>query len=257
MLRLCSYFSLLLQAYSTICTDSVLSWKNHQTRAKITNGTNKVSRQHDHTLLVLPRIVSESKKKLEQYLDSTGGSPDENGSAHNECPETEIIALDGGWGWFIVLASFMMHVIGGYYNQQLGITESEFVIAVWGIDYTFGMFLGEFMETFSTNRTSTSMVASIQMGVTLFVGPVVADLVDKYGCRASAIAGSIIAATNIIISGAAPNIAILYITAGFFTGNLSNFYSWLQSNCLQYIPSDRAGFWLHLPTSRSWCGNLL
>ena len=81
------------------------------------------------------------------------------------------------------------------------------------------MFLGEFMEIFGTTRSTTSMIASIQMGVTFFVGPIVADLVKKFGCRKVAISGSIIAATSIIISGAAPNIATLYISAGFFTGN--------------------------------------
>ena len=76
------------------------------------------------------------------------------------------------------------------------------------------------METFGTTRSTTSMIASIQMGVTVFVGPIVADLVDRFGCRESVVAGSIIAATSIIISGVASNIATLYITAGLFTGNL-------------------------------------
>ena len=116
---------------------------------------------------------------------------------------------------------FFLYAIHGWVLKSWSsITNSEYVIAVWGIDLTFGMFLGDFMKTFGTTRTTTSMIASIQMGVTLFVGPIVADLVDKFGSRESAIAGSIIAGTCIIISGAAPNIATLYITAGFFTGNL-------------------------------------
>ena len=85
------------------------------------------------------------------------------------------------------------------------------------------MFLGEFMETFRSTRSATSMIASIQMGVTLLVGPIAANLVGRFGCREISIAGSIIAAMSIIISGVAPNITTLYITAGFFTGNLYNF----------------------------------
>ena len=75
------------------------------------------------------------------------------------------------------------------------------------------------METFGTNRATTSMIASIQMGATYAVGPIAADLVNRFGCRLIAISGSIIAATSIIISGVAPNVVTLYITAGFFTGN--------------------------------------
>ena len=82
------------------------------------------------------------------------------------------------------------------------------------------MFLGEFMETYGASRSVTSMIGSIQIGVTLLVGPIAADLVKTYGCRAIAIAGSIISATSIIISGIAPNIATLFITTGLFTGNL-------------------------------------
>ena len=82
------------------------------------------------------------------------------------------------------------------------------------------MFLGEFMKTFNTSRSATSMIGSIQIGVTHFVGPIAAVLVDRYGCRVIAIAGSVISAASIIISGVAPNIATLFLTAGLFTGNL-------------------------------------
>ena len=91
--------------------------------------------------------------------------------------------------------------------------------AVWGIAYTNGMFLGMFMETFGTNRATTSLIGSIQMGSTYAVGPIAADLVSRFGCLPIAISGSIIAATSIILSGVAPNLVTLYITAGFFAGN--------------------------------------
>ena len=100
------------------------------------------------------------------------------------------------------------------------VTNSEYVFVVFGICYTFGMFLGNIMETFGTSRSATSMIGSIQIGVTYLVGPIAADLVNRFGCRVIAIAGSIISATSIIISGVAPNIATLFITTGFFTGNL-------------------------------------
>ena len=117
------------------------------------------------------------------------------------------------------------------------------------------MFLGDFMETFGTTRSATSMIASTQMGVTNIVGPIAAYLVKRFGCREIAIAGSTIAATSIIVSGAAPNLATLYITAGLFTGNLCNLN--LVETQIVYIYSYRCGFWLHLPTSHCCCGNLL
>ena len=76
------------------------------------------------------------------------------------------------------------------------------------------------METFGTSRSVTSMIGSIQIGVSHIMGPIAAGLVNRFGCRVTAIAGCIISATSIIISGIAPNIATLFITTGLFTGNL-------------------------------------
>ena len=118
-----------------------------------------------------------------------------------------------------ILDTFHWLVVKTFMYNKIRICTA---LVVFGITYTFGMFLGEFMKTFDSTRTTTSMIASIQMGVTFFVGPIAAYLVRRFSCREIAIAGSIIAATSIIISGVAPNIATLYITAGFFTGNLCN-----------------------------------
>ena len=56
------------------------------------------------------------------------------------------------------------------------------------------------------------------MGVSLCVGPIAASLVKKFGCRKITIFGSMVAATGLIISGFARNIATLYASAGFCTG---------------------------------------
>ena len=83
-----------------------------------------------------------------------------------------------------------------------------------GIIYTFGIFLSEFMETFGTDQA----VTSTQMGVLYLVGPIGAYLVDKVGCCKTAITGSILASTGLIISGVSPNFATLCSTAGFLSG---------------------------------------
>ena len=93
-------------------------------------------------------------------------------------------------------------------------------ISVWGVAYSFGIFLNGLMETFTTSYSSTSIISSVQMGVSLSVGPIAASLVKKFGCRKITILGSTVAATGLIISGFARNIATLYISAGFCTGNL-------------------------------------
>ena len=51
-------------------------------------------------------------------METKEGEDDESGniqdSFHSMIPELDLITPDGGWGWFIVFASFLMQVIGGY-----------------------------------------------------------------------------------------------------------------------------------------------
>ena len=90
---------------------------------------------------------------------------------------------------------------------------------VLGVSQSFGIFLGEFMETFGTDHGTTTMVQSIQWGLIYIVGPLAAYLLGQFSCRGVAIVGSILAAFGLMISSIVPNIVSLFITAGFVTGN--------------------------------------
>ena len=90
--------------------------------------------------------------------------------------------------------------------------------------FTFGIFLNGLMKTFSTSYSSTSVIASVQMGVSLCVGPIAAGLVKKFGCSRITIVGSVFAATGLIISRFAQNIVVLYISAGLCTGNVQMYF---------------------------------
>ena len=59
---------------------------------------------------------------------------------------------DGGWGWVVVFASFMIHVIAD------------------GVTYTFGIFYYEILKAYGTSNAMTSWVASIMTGTTYCVG---------------------------------------------------------------------------------------
>jgi uncharacterized membrane protein len=59
---------------------------------------------------------------------------------------------DGGWGWVVVFSSFVIHVL------------------IDGIKYSFGIMFIELMESFGENKSKTSWVMSIQIGVMLLSG---------------------------------------------------------------------------------------
>ena len=59
---------------------------------------------------------------------------------------------DGGYGWVIVIAAFINHVI------------------VDGITFTFGIFSSEFQEYFGATTSQTSLVGSLLAGCYLLTG---------------------------------------------------------------------------------------
>ena len=59
---------------------------------------------------------------------------------------------DGGWGWLVVLSSFMIHVIAD------------------GIVYSFGVFLTELVDYFNAGRGEITWVGSLQPAITFTVG---------------------------------------------------------------------------------------
>lgn len=63
-------------------------------------------------------------------------------------------APDGGWGWFIVLSSFLL--------QALTI----------GITYTFGVIFVKFMDVFGADEATTSWIGSIQPCLLYLTGKV-------------------------------------------------------------------------------------
>ncbi|KAG5683471.1 hypothetical protein PVAND_012749 [Polypedilum vanderplanki] len=123
-------------------------------------------------------------KKQDDSLDQRSKHPD----------------IDGGWGWWVVFASFAIHIV----------TD--------GVTYTLGIFYVEWLDYFNSGKAETSWIASILVGVTLCSGPISSGFVNKYGCRAVTIAGTIIAGVCLILSVFAKNVFTLYITIGFGCG---------------------------------------
>lgn len=118
----------------------------------------------------------------------------------NEDDNEEPVAPDGGWGWVVVAASFLIHVIAD------------------GIVYSFGIYYIEFLDYYHGGRGETAWIGSLVPGITYSVGPLASALTNKYGCRSVTIAGSIIATTGFFISYFAPNLGFLYFSIGITSG---------------------------------------
>uniref|UniRef100_A0AC35U2J7 MFS domain-containing protein n=1 Tax=Rhabditophanes sp. KR3021 TaxID=114890 RepID=A0AC35U2J7_9BILA len=110
------------------------------------------------------------------------------------------IALDGGWGYMVILGSFAIHVIAD------------------GIVYAFGVMAKALMETFQVSNAQVSIIVSLLVGITLASGPVASGVTNKYGCRITTIVGAFIASIGLFAASFATNIYYVMVFAGAVTG---------------------------------------
>ncbi|KAI8480519.1 hypothetical protein Bbelb_417550 [Branchiostoma belcheri] len=115
---------------------------------------------------------------------------------------------DGGWGWVVVLSTFLVHVIA------LGSVKS------------LGVFYAEFREVFHESAGNTSFISSVFVAIVLMCSPIASALSNLTSCRAVVMAGGVISAVGLGISFFAQNIVHLVITIGLVTGfGMSLMYS--------------------------------
>ncbi|KAL6478955.1 hypothetical protein MHYP_G00123880 [Metynnis hypsauchen] len=107
---------------------------------------------------------------------------------------------DGGYGWFIVLATFLV----------FGLT--------FGVIKSFGVFYVEIHRYFATTATGTSWITSISIATVHIGAPVGAAMSACVGHRAVVMLGGLLSSVGMVAGAYAQNLLQLYITVGFLTG---------------------------------------
>ncbi|CAH8669394.1 unnamed protein product [Dicrocoelium dendriticum] len=95
---------------------------------------------------------------------------------------------DGGWGWFIVLGSFMC------------------MFLVDGVCFSYGIFLSELEATFGASKMQMTLAGSLLTGCYFMVGPLVSGLMNRFGARKLVVIGSIVSSAAIFCSSFATNV---------------------------------------------------
>ena len=102
---------------------------------------------------------------------SPAATDTDTNTSHGDTGALSAPPPDGGWGWFVVLASFMIHIIGeGLPGQRSDITHT--FVSADGITYSFGVFLVALIKELDADRGATSLIPSILVGVTLGSGKI-------------------------------------------------------------------------------------
>lgn len=133
-------------------------------------------------------------------ISVSGSSSGSSSSDDEELSLAEARPPDGGWGWVVVFASFMVNLIAD------------------GITFSFGVFFPHFLEYFGEGKGKTAWIAGIFMAMPLLSGPIASFLTDRYGCRRMTIFGSVLAAAGFVISAFVDNMETLFLTFGIMAG---------------------------------------
>lgn len=107
---------------------------------------------------------------------------------------------DGGWGWAVVAASFIAHMIAD------------------GCSFSFGIMYAELLDYFNEGRAVTAWVNSLYVSFPLLAGPLAGAVTSRYGCRTATILGGLMAGVGYVLSFFATEIWMLYITLGLMAG---------------------------------------
>lgn len=107
---------------------------------------------------------------------------------------------DGGFGWVIVFASFIISVI------------------IDGIAFSFGLIFTELLNYFEESKTKTAWIGAFHLSVPLLAGPIISNMVDRYGCRVMTIIGGLISAVGFVLSAMSNSVEMLYLSFGLISG---------------------------------------
>ncbi|KAK3107836.1 hypothetical protein FSP39_023223 [Pinctada imbricata] len=119
--------------------------------------------------------------------------PEKEARPKSKCP-------DGGWGWMIVVASFVCNMI------------------VQGICLTGGVYVKEILTHYGADPERKTLILSLLLGFCLLAGPVVGALSNRFGFRRVTIIGSVMTSIALLIGTNSPSIEIVIVILGIAGG---------------------------------------
>ncbi|KAJ8396023.1 hypothetical protein AAFF_G00025550 [Aldrovandia affinis] len=115
-------------------------------------------------------------------------------------PPSPVKALDGGWGWIIVVVSFMAQFLA------------------YGSPQSVGVLYPEWLDAFQEGKGLTAWVGSLVSGVGLIASPICSACVVNFGARPVTIFSGVMVAGGLMLSAFAPNVQFLIFSYGIVVG---------------------------------------
>ncbi|KAK2885178.1 solute carrier family 16 member 6b isoform X2 [Channa argus] len=125
-------------------------------------------------------------------------------------PNVYPVVPDGGWGWAVAVAFFLVEV------------------CTYGIIKILGIFLQDLIGEFGESNSRVSWVISICIFIFNFTAPLSTILCNRFGCRPVVVIGGFLISLGNITSAFTNSINEMYITIGIFSG---------LGYCLTFLPT--------------------
>lgn len=109
-------------------------------------------------------------------------------------------APDGGWGWVVVIGSFLCNLF------------------IEGLIFSFPYLKDELGEYYEVSTSAAGMVGILLTAFCHLTGPLSSSLVKRFGCRKITIVGSVITCVSFLVSTHMPDISLLKFTYGVLAG---------------------------------------
>ena len=167
----------------------------------IQDGTFNTTTTRERTMSECSYFSNVSSVSLASKItNGTESSDTSSSSSSSSTASFSHVAPDGGWGWVIVFASFLVNMIAD------------------GVTFSVGVMFVDFQKEFAHSKFRTAGVIGLFHAIPLLSGPIASALTDRYGCRKVTIAGSIIATIGFLLSSLANSLEVLYLTFGIISG---------------------------------------
>ncbi|XP_054877090.1 monocarboxylate transporter 7-like isoform X2 [Poeciliopsis prolifica] len=119
-------------------------------------------------------------------------------------------APDGGWGWVVAVAFFLVEMF------------------TYGIIKSFGIFLQDMMEEFGETNSRVSWIISICVFIMAFNSPLSSVMMNRFGFQFVVMIGGLLISTGTIATSFTTSLNQIYITYGLVTG---------LGYCLTFLPT--------------------
>ncbi|KAL4640107.1 monocarboxylate transporter 9-like [Arapaima gigas] len=114
--------------------------------------------------------------------------------------QKSVKALDGGWGWVIMVASFMAQLLA------------------YGSPHAVGVLFPEWLAAFHGGKALTAWVGSLVSGIGLLASPICSACVMNFGAKPVVIFSGVMVAGGHFLSAFSPNVQFLIFSYGIVVG---------------------------------------